>query len=126
MADSNVTSTMTRNSLRVIFPYRRNGVWMFDDAATGLSQEPFVAGIPEIIEDLVATIPGADEGFTLFFSERPFPGHQVTLEWAREEIGGNWYRVSGTQMEGWLCPALLRYFQEAPSRIYCRAEARRE
>jgi hypothetical protein len=28
------------NALRVIFPYLKNGVWMFDDDAVGLKQEP--------------------------------------------------------------------------------------
>ena len=39
---------MPQNSIHVIFPYRKNGVWMFDDEAVGLKQEPFVSGAPEI------------------------------------------------------------------------------
>lgn len=27
------------------------------------------------------------------------------------------------QMEGWLCPALFRYFDDAPAELYVRAEA---
>jgi hypothetical protein len=27
-------------------------------------------------------------------------------------------------MEGWLCPALFRYFDEAPEEIYVKAEAK--
>jgi len=29
------------NVVSVIFPYRLEGVWVFDDAATGLVREPF-------------------------------------------------------------------------------------
>ena len=39
------------------------------------------------------------------------------LEWAREEVGGNVYAWRERDLEGWLCPALLRYFPEAPERI---------
>jgi DNA polymerase III gamma/tau subunit len=27
-------------------------------------------------------------------------------------------------MEGWLCPALLKYFEEPPANIYFKAEAK--
>ena len=30
------------SSIGVIFPYKRNGVWAFDDRSVGLVQEPFV------------------------------------------------------------------------------------
>jgi len=37
---------------------------------------------------------------------------------------GNWYEgeVAGDWMEGWLCPALLLYFQEPPDTLYIKAE----
>lgn len=28
-----------------IFPYRHDGLWVFDDDSTGLRQEPFVSGV---------------------------------------------------------------------------------
>jgi hypothetical protein len=112
------------NAIGVIFPYKHSGVWMFDDATVGLLREPFVSGAPEIIERLVAKIPSAKDGFALYFSEAPFPRHQAELIWVREEYGGNWYRLNGTGLDGWLCPALFKYFSTAPARIYCRAEAR--
>ena len=65
------------------------GMWVFDDPAVGLSREPFVAGIDTMIDRLVASIPGAERGFRLVFSARPFPGHTLKLEWRREESGGN-------------------------------------
>lgn len=36
------------NQIRVIFPYRHEQIWAFDDATVGLLREPFVLGIPEL------------------------------------------------------------------------------
>ena len=110
------------NSLMVISPYRHSGMWVFDDPAVGLSREPFIAGIDKMIDKLVADIPNADRGWKAIFSASPFPGHEVKLEWRREESGGNWYYSDKYQMEGWLCPALFKYFEKAPREIYVRAE----
>ena len=112
------------NSIGVIFPYKRYGIWAFDDPAVGLVQEPFVAGIPAMIEILVKDIPGAEDGFALFFSATSFPQYRVELAWIGEEAGGNWYRDTSTGMEGWLCPALFQYFERAPERLFCAAAAK--
>ena len=40
----------------IIHPYLFNGVWVFDDESTGLVREPFVSGIPEMINKLVYNI----------------------------------------------------------------------
>lgn len=106
----------------VIAPYKFSGMWVFDDLAVGLAREPFVAGIDTMIDRLVASIPNADRGFRLVFSASPFPGHNVKLEWRREESGGNWYYCPDYGMEGWLCPALFRYFDQAPPELYGRAD----
>jgi hypothetical protein len=97
------------------------GLWVFDDARVGLTQEPFVSGADSIIDILVADIPNAAEGFRLLFSPTPFPGHTLHLTWTRAEHGGNWYRWPDRDMEGWLYPALFRYFTEAPPDIYAQA-----
>jgi hypothetical protein len=41
------------NAIMVIAPYRHEGTWVFDDPSAGLVKEPFVAGIPEMIDILV-------------------------------------------------------------------------
>ena len=110
------------NSIRVIAPYKYEGMWVFDDPAVGLSREPFIAGIDTMIDRLVASIPNADKGFTLLFSTAPFPGSTVELQWRREELGGNWYYCPQFDMEGWLCPALFKYFDKAPPKLYVHAE----
>ena len=110
------------NAIGVIAPYKYEGMWVFDDSAVGLVREPFVAGIDTMIDRLVAAIPNAEKGFRLLFSSTPFPGHTVRLEWQREESGGNWYYAPQLNMEGWLCPALFKYFENAPRELYGRAE----
>ena len=113
------------NVLMVIQPYWYQGTWVFDDELVGLDKEPFVQGIPEMIDELVKGIPNARGGFVLLFSSQPFTGYQVELTRVREEYGGHWYKVKDLGAEGWLCPALLRYFDAAPESLYVKAEAGR-
>jgi hypothetical protein len=113
---------MNTNSLQTLRPYRWEESWVFDDDAVGLRREPFVLGIDTIIDRLVADIPNAANGFRLIFSPSPFPGYAVKLEWRREELGGNWYFSPNYGVEGWLCPALYKYFDRAPHELYARAE----
>jgi hypothetical protein len=110
------------NALLVIAPYKYEGTWVFDDPAVGLSREPFIAGIDTMIDKAVADIPNAEKGFRAIFSAAPFPGANWKLEWRREESGGNWYYSDRFKTEGWLCPALLKYFPTAPREIYVKIE----
>ena len=112
------------NALRVIHPYKYEGIWVFDDEKAGLVQEPFVSGADTVIDRMVEAMTGAEQGFTLIFSDNPFPGYQVEFEWRREEHGGNWYYASVLDMEGWLCPALFKYFDAAPSKLYAQFKAK--
>ena len=114
----------TSNSLLVIAPYRHAGTWVFDDSSRGLTKEPFVAGIPKLIDKLVADIPNADKGFRLTFSAQQFPGFDDKLVWKRKDVSGNWYYSETFKAEGWLCPALFKYFRQAPKTIYVKAEAK--
>lgn len=111
-----------QNSIMVIRPYRAHGTWVFDDPTVGLVQEPFVSGIPEMIDTLLLGVADADKGFRLLFSAAPFPGFQKEFFRTRSEYGGTWYACEEPRMEGWLCPALFKYFAEAPARLYVRAE----
>lgn len=120
---------MAKNEILIIFPYQHKEVWVFDDENTDLFQEPFVSGMPKMIDELVADadIPNAKEGFKLFFSKAPFPNFQKKLSRIREEYGGWWYTDTTTDKdggkEGWLCGALFKYFAKAPETIYVKAEA---
>jgi hypothetical protein len=110
------------NSLSVIHPYKENGVWMFDDKQAGLHREPFVAGADTIIDRIVAGIPNAEQGVTIIFSGSPFPGSQHEFQRVREETGGNWYHSPEYKMGGWLCPALFKYFETAPERLFVQVK----
>ena len=98
------------------------GTWVSDVPRVGLDKEPFVSGADAMIDVPVADIPNAQKGGRLLFSATPFPGYKVKLEWRREEYGGNWYFSPDFKTEGWLCPALFKYFDEAPKEIYVKAE----
>lgn len=110
------------NSISIIFPYKYEEMWVFDDEAAELVKEPFVSGMPQILDIAVQDIPDSNKGFALLFSQNPFPGYQIKLDWKREEYGGNWYYWQEKNLEGWLCPALFKYFDETPLEIYCRCE----
>jgi len=117
----------SQNVIQVISPYwcAETQHWVFDDPRVSLEAEPFIAGIPEMIEDLVQEIPQAQSGFILTFSTSPFPGYQRKLTFIREEWGGAWYRSDQPEREGWLCPALYKYFHKPPAEIYVSAAAKK-
>src|SRR2546423_1607614 len=97
-------------------------MWVFDDARVGLVQEPFVGGADEIIDLWTKDIPHAEQGFRMVFSAQPFPGYTGNLTWRREEMSGNIYYAADLDKEGWLCPALFRYFESPPEEIFVKCE----
>lgn len=76
------------NALNAIYPYRYEGLWVFDDPKVGLVQEPFVSGADVIIDQLTSHIPNAEKGFRLIFSATAFPGFTAQLEWRRADLSG--------------------------------------
>jgi len=105
------------NVINVIQPYFK-GTWVFDDPDVGLQAEAFVAGADTFIDLVTAQIPDARKGFTMVFSGQPFPGAQFRLDWQGAEGNGNVYYSADLDHAGWLCPALLRYFDTPPRNIY--------
>jgi len=114
------------NSLMILVPYRHGGTWVFDDPDVGLRREPFVAGIPEMMDEMVRDIPDAEKGFRLLFSTEAFPGYTHKLSWLRGDKTGNWYYSEEYKKEGWLCPGLFKYYAEAPKELYVKAERKSE
>jgi hypothetical protein len=117
-----------RNQMLAISPYWDGEIatWVFDDQAVELRREPFVAGIPAMIDELLPRqLPDRNDQrslrqpFRLLFSRQPFPS-ALTLDLVREELGGASYRFE--EQEGWLCPALFRYFDTPPQHLYVQAE----
>src|SRR3954465_6196497 len=82
------SSSPAGNAILIIAPYWYNGTWVFDDESAGLRREPFVAGVPEMIDVLVKHIADARSGFRLLFAASPFPGYQKKLTWLRGDMGG--------------------------------------
>lgn len=108
---------MNSNSIFLINPKRYNGTWVFTDNSVGLVNEPFVAGIPEVIDSYV---PQEYNSFNLYFSSSPFPGYSTYLSKKENESGGAWYVDNKTSQRGWLCPALLKYFSTPPEELYVK------
>jgi hypothetical protein len=110
------------NAILVIHPYKFHGQWVFDDPTVGLNKEPFVSGADTMLDRLTEDIADAGQGVTVLFSSRAFPGYQHEVARVREEFGGNWYRSEQFGLEGWLCPALFKYFAEAPETLYLQVK----
>jgi hypothetical protein len=108
------------NSIHVIHPYVDHGSLVFDDDAVGLVKEPFVGGADVVLATLAEALCGKGwrKGFSVVFSAKPFRGYQTRMNWLREEYDGNVYFCDDLQQEGWLCPALLKYFKSPPKSIY--------
>lgn len=108
--------------------YRHAGTWCFTDEARGLLHEPFVLGIPEMIDRLIEKI-GDQKNKTTYaitFSEQQFPTCSTRLEKLEEEHGGAWYALHAEGIEtkeGWLCPATLKFFSDFPKTIYVTLKA---
>jgi hypothetical protein len=109
---------MNDNCVMVIYPYLHKGTWVFDDEDKGLHREPFIAGIDAMLSNVVDMQNLDKDGFCVQFSSSFLPNAHMTLDWLRAEGGGNWYHCPQLGMEGWLCPALYKYFTEAPKKIW--------
>lgn len=112
------------NAIMIIKPFFKHGTWVFNDETVGLREEPFVAGFPKIIDEMVKDIPNSHEGFVGTFSGTFFPDYTHIINHVKsDEYGvGNYYQLEGTELIGWLCPALFKYFDKAPECIYIKVE----
>jgi len=117
---------MENKHIFTVMPYRYNDEWVFDDSSVDLDKEPFINGADLLIDRLVEDISLANHGFLLNFSAMPFDGYSVKLDWHREEGNGNWYHSKKFEMDGWLCPALLKYFIAPPKELYVGAKSLHE
>ena len=114
------------NTINVINPYKWNGMWVFDDPAKELDKEPLVSGADTMMDILA----GEKDSAVVVFSETPFPDHQFHIDWTapgnplapKSRDCGDWYIAPEFQDHRmWLCPALLKYFENAPERIYIKS-----
>jgi len=114
------------NAIVAIYPYKHEGLWVFDDDRVGLVREPFISGADTIIDQALEAhaIEDGDAGFRLLFSATEFPGYHFRFTHVRRSDGGDWYHSESFGTEGWLCPALLQYFACAPEELYAKFEPR--
>lgn len=109
---------MKNNALQIIYPYKYNKSWVFDDETTKLVKEPFVLGIDTILDMKTGyTNKDNSEKIKVIFSGTGFPGSNRLIK-DKMESGGAWYTDENTNMKGWLCPATLHYFPEHPKEIH--------
>lgn len=98
------------------------GYWHFDDPARGLEREALIRGADKILDtirmDEAIMGPRIASKLILTFSAQKFPGSQYAFERKEAEDSGNWYYWPQGDMRGWLCPALLLYFREAPEVLH--------
>ena len=110
------------DNIFVIEPYKSEDRWYFDDAEMKLLHEPFVKNIGLMIDEMTINIPNAENGFKLLFSAKEFPDYSLKLKWTRSKNIGNYYYCKELDLEGWLCPALLKYYKDPPLYIFIKAE----
>lgn len=110
------------NRINIIKPYRYLDMWVFNDESRGIVQEPFINGADSILDIWAKNLSSTStvNSFLILFSEKPFPDYQYEISWIREEFEGNWYKFAELNMDGWLCPALFKYFNKTPSEIFIR------
>ncbi len=75
----------------------------------------------EVFDKMTATIPDAQSDSAPSSAHHPWPGPRRNSN-APKRIRRNWFYSDHDKMEGWLCPALFKYFPKAPRNIYVRAE----
>jgi len=117
------------NTINFIYAYVHKGAWVFDDESRELDKEPFVAGA-DLLMDAMAGIDGKrKDGQTVafYFAETPIPDWDVQLRIkGKDGHDGTFYMVDFPELnkndEGpiWLCPALLKFFDESPENIYVK------
>lgn len=107
--------------------YSDSGLWVFDVPFAGLVDEPFVAGVDEIIEFHLRkakklTIAKQQGIPVLFTNTTGIPdcfkgGTNVTLHRIGNANGGATYEDKVSKKVGWLCPNLSLFFAEPPDHI---------
>ncbi len=101
--------------------------WVFDDKEKGIAQEPFVAGMDEVLDHLSKDIPNAVfDGFNLHIQEFIGSNERPTVvlchhtAFSHPILGQSnyYYWEEMDRMKVWICPVLYRYVSKTPQ-ILC-------
>ena len=106
----------TKNQINVLNIFKKDGVWMFNDSDVGLFEEPFVPSMNPLIESVVT-----GDKFRAFISHSLLPEPTLILDKCDDYMESS-YKLRGTELIGWLCPATLKYFEDYPNSIYIIVE----
>lgn len=110
-----LTITKDNNSLYIIYPYKQNGIWMFDDKERDIKGEAFVAGADTVLDKLCK----GRVDCTIVFSHIKFPSAKLTAKYISGDItSGTDYYCPEVEQNLWLCPTLGAYYNYSPEIIY--------
>ncbi len=56
----------------------------------------------------------------MVFSAGEFPGASLSLTWVKSGMRGNYYYCHELAADGWLCPALFKFFDDPPATLYVK------
>ena len=115
------------DNIQCIYPYydENMGLWVFDDAEKNLQKEALIEGIDDMLDYMVKEKGLKERKLGVAFSNTEIQNHDVLLELIEPadpngRINGNMYRWTKNQINGWLCPSLYKYFEEAPKKLYMK------
>lgn len=108
---------MIANAIKTILAYKWNGLWVFDEESVGLVKEPFVAGADTLLD----RISDGHQSIVLIFSDIEFPDYHFSTVLVDTAPSGSNYYCPELDHNLWLCPALFKFFPEAPQTIYVKA-----
>ena len=100
--------------------YKNINTWLFDDIKKDIREEAFVEGSSELITEIQSRAALSENTLTITFSDKPFLESHHMLLWKSSRDEGTWnqYYSKDLNMENWLCPVLLKYFDTAPEKLY--------
>lgn len=98
-----------------IKPYQQNTLWFFDDPSVGLLKEGLTDGVPELIKK-ACELSKIKNLFFLTFSDQKIG--KKFLVFKKPLRNGNLYHWEKLKMDCWFCPALFRYFDRPPAKIW--------
>jgi hypothetical protein len=110
-------------------------MWFFDDPTLGIKNEAFVDGADQLLTDFIKSLGRHRECDGIYriafeFSAEPLWFHSVVLEKTNKKSGfGDGFTVyqvvltdrvtTNVDFVG-LCPTLLKYYDEAPDKLFIR------
>jgi len=109
------------NSIFAINPYRWKGLWVFDDPSVELEKEPFVEGADTLLDILT----DYDNECVLLFSTVDVPGFEHTIKKVEDNVSSGTtynYKTDSIDHDLWLCPALLKYYENPPEKIHFKVK----